>query len=53
MSTKEDLAQKYAKMIVNNIETTLRKTGDCYSVESSINDEWDAYFDSLCMIKTN
>lgn len=50
-TTKDDFAQKYAKRIVNDIETTLSKTGDCYSVESSINDEWDAYFDSL--YKTN
>lgn len=46
-ATKDDLSQMYAKRIVNGIETTLRKTGDCYSVESSINGEWDAYFDSL------
>ena len=52
-ATKDDFAQKYAKRIVNVIETTLSKTGECYSVESSINDEWDAYFDSLYMTEMN
>ena len=52
-ATKDDLALKYAKRIVSNIETTLSKTGDCYTMESSINDEWDAYFDSLYMTEMN
>lgn len=52
-ATKDDFAQMYAKRIVSDIETTLRKTDECYSVESSINDEWDAYFDSLYRIKTD
>lgn len=46
-TTKDDFAQKYAKRIINDIETTLSKTGECYDVESSINAEWDAFFDNL------
>lgn len=45
--TKDDFAQKYAKRIMDDIETTLSKTGECYDVESSINAEWDAHFDNL------
>lgn len=45
--TKDDFTQKYAKRIINDIETTLSKTGECYDLESSINAEWDAFFDNL------
>lgn len=50
-ATKDDFAQLYAKRIVSVIETTLSKAGDCYSLESSINAEWDAYFDDLYKTK--
>ena len=46
-TTKDDFAQKYAKRIINDIETTISKTGECYDLESSINAEWDAHFDNL------